>query len=84
MTIVMINDHSKDALVIQSILTLYTELGWQIANCFHEKFGKKGTLGREASSEVIPMHPLQAAPEPRPATWENIEALVLDNNSGGA
>ena len=82
MTILMINDHSKDVLEIQSTLTLYTELGWQIANCFHEKFGKKDMIGREASSEILPMHPLHAAPEPRPATWENIEALVLDNNSG--
>ena len=45
------NDYSEDSLVEQPAIELFRELGWQTANCFYEKFGSNGTLGRETSSE---------------------------------
>jgi hypothetical protein len=30
------NDHSKDLLIEQPAITLFAELGWEIARCFSE------------------------------------------------
>jgi type I restriction enzyme R subunit len=55
------NDYSEDSLVEQPAIELFRELGWQTANCFFEKFGENGTLGRETSSSVILIPRLRAA-----------------------
>jgi len=55
------NDYSEDSLVEQPAIELFRELDWQTANCFYEKFGEKGTLGRETSGEVVLMPRLRAA-----------------------
>ncbi|MCX9075946.1 MAG: hypothetical protein OIN88_15075, partial [Candidatus Methanoperedens sp.] len=55
------SDYSEDSLVEQPAIELFSQLGWQNANCFYEKFGEKGTHGRETSSEVILIHRLRAA-----------------------
>jgi type I restriction enzyme R subunit len=46
-------DYSEDSLVEQPAIELFSELGWEAANCFYEKFGEKSTLGREMTGEVI-------------------------------
>ncbi len=55
------NDYSEDSLVEQPAIELLSKLGWQTANCFYEKFGENGTLGRETSSEVVLLPRLRAA-----------------------
>ena len=47
------NDYSEYALVEQPAIALFAELDWQTVNCFHEKFGENGTLGRETPSDVV-------------------------------
>jgi type I restriction enzyme R subunit len=34
-------------------IALLAGLGWQAANCYHERFGAQGTLGRETPAEVV-------------------------------
>ena len=55
------SDYSEDSLVEQPAIELFSQLGWQNANCFYEKFGENGTLGRETSSEVVLLPRLRAA-----------------------
>ncbi len=54
-------DYSEDSLVEQPAIELFSELGWEAANCFYEKFGEKGTLGRETTNEVVLVPRLHAA-----------------------
>jgi type I restriction enzyme R subunit len=54
------SDYSEDSLVEQPAIELFREIGWQTANCFYEKFGEKGTLGRETSSDAVLVHRLCA------------------------
>ena len=42
-------DYSEDAAIQQPSIDLLASLGWQTANCFHERFGRGATLGREAA-----------------------------------
>ena len=55
------NDYSEDSLVEQPAIELFSELGWQTANCFYEKFGENGTLGRDTTSDVVLVPRLCAA-----------------------
>jgi type I restriction enzyme R subunit len=57
----MKNDYSEDALVEQPAIALFVELGWETANCWDEKFGEDGTLGRETPAEVVLRPRLRAA-----------------------
>jgi type I restriction enzyme R subunit len=45
--------YSEDSLVEQPAIELFKELGWEAMNCYHERFGTQGTLGRETTSEVV-------------------------------
>ncbi len=47
------NDYSEDTLVEQPAIALFTDLGWQTADCFSETFGADGMLGRETAGEVV-------------------------------
>jgi type I restriction enzyme R subunit len=47
------NTYTEDALVEQPAIALFQELGWQYLNCYYERFGPDGTLGRETSQEVV-------------------------------
>ena len=47
------NNYSEDTLVEQPTIAFFSELDWETANCFYEKFGEKGTLGRETTNEVL-------------------------------
>ncbi len=45
-------DYSEDALIEQPAIALFAELGYETANCFNERFGPRGTLGRETSADT--------------------------------
>ena len=55
------NDYSEDSLVEQPAIDLFRERGWEIANCFYEKVGSNGTLGRDTTSEVVLVPRLRSA-----------------------
>jgi len=46
-------DYTEDSLVEHPAISLFAELGWEKANCYHEKFGDQGDLGRETPNEVL-------------------------------
>jgi type I restriction enzyme R subunit len=57
-------DYSEDALIERPAIALFQELGWETVNAFYETFVPGGgTLGREASSEVVLVPRLRAALE---------------------
>ena len=47
------NDYTEDNLIEQPTMELLASIGWETMNCYHEVFGKSGTLGRETPSEVV-------------------------------
>ena len=48
----MSTDFSEDTLVEQPAIALFSELGYETANCFYEKVGgSSSTLGRETTEE---------------------------------
>src|SRR5579859_586442 len=57
------HEYSEDALIEQPTIALFAALGWQTANCYHERFGANGTLGRETPAEVVLVRRLRAALE---------------------
>jgi type I restriction enzyme R subunit len=55
------HNYSEDTLVEQPAIALFSQLGYETVNAFHETFGQHGTLGRETSSEVVLVPRLRAA-----------------------
>lgn len=53
---------SEEALE-NATITLFEDLGYTTANCFHETYGENGTLGRETSAEVVLIPKLRLALE---------------------
>jgi type I restriction enzyme R subunit len=53
--------YTEDQLVEQPAIGLFAELGWQTVVAMDEIFGAGGTLGREASGEVVLVSRLRAA-----------------------
>lgn len=47
------NRYTEDYLVEQPAMELLSSMGWETLNCYDEKFGKDGTLGRETASDVV-------------------------------
>lgn len=47
------NPYTEDRLVEQPAMELLQSIGWETKNCYEEVFGKEGTLGRAATSEVV-------------------------------
>ena len=45
-------DFYEDSLIEQPAVALFTELGWETANCYEETFGPGGMLGRETSRQL--------------------------------
>jgi type I restriction enzyme R subunit len=45
--------YSELNLVELSAIELFKSLGYDYQNCYHETFGKSGTLGRETPSDVV-------------------------------
>jgi len=55
-------DYSEDTLVEQPAIALFSELGYDTANCFYEKVGTSdSTLGRETTEEVVLVPKLRSA-----------------------
>ncbi|GAA5509517.1 type I restriction endonuclease subunit R [Novipirellula caenicola] len=58
----MSTDYSEDTLVEQPAIALFSELGYETANCFYEKVGaSESTLGRETTEEVVLVPKLRSA-----------------------
>jgi type I restriction enzyme R subunit len=58
----MSTDYSEDKLVEQPAIALFSELGYDTANCFYEKVGTSdSTLGRETTEEVVLVPKLRSA-----------------------
>ena len=55
------NDYSESSLVEQPAIELYQSLDYEHQNCFNEKFGENGTLGRETPSDVVLVPRLKTA-----------------------
>jgi type I restriction enzyme R subunit len=47
------NEYSEASLIEQSAIELFEALGYDNQNCYHETFGKPGTLDRETPSDVV-------------------------------
>lgn len=46
------SDFTELALIEQPAIDLFAELGYETLDCYHERFGPNGTLGREARHGV--------------------------------
>lgn len=58
----MSTDYSEDTLVEQPAIALFSQLGYDTANCFYEKVGTSdSTLGRETTEEVVLVPKLRSA-----------------------
>lgn len=58
------SDYSEDALIEQPAIEVFQDLGWETADCFHEKCGgARSTIGRETRSEVVLTRRLRRALE---------------------
>ncbi len=55
--------YSEDAAVERPTIELFSELGWNHINAYHEKLGVEGTLGRETRNEIFLTQRLRAALE---------------------
>ncbi|MEW6418666.1 MAG: hypothetical protein AB1480_11160 [Nitrospirota bacterium] len=45
--------YNEDSLIEQPSIELFKSLDYAHQNCYHETFGKTGTLGRETPSDVV-------------------------------
>ena len=45
--------YNEDSLIEQPSIELFKSLDYAHQNCYHETFGKSGTLGRETPSDVV-------------------------------
>lgn len=52
---------TEDQLVEQPAVELFSALGWETVNAYHETLGEKGTLGRAGKGEVILLRYLRPA-----------------------
>lgn len=83
----MSRNYSEDSLVEQPAIELFRELGWEVANCYHETFGANGTLARETAAEVVLISRLKPSLEklnpnlPPEAIDAAIEALRRDRSA---
>src|SRR5713101_1008297 len=83
----MPHSYSEDALIEQPAIELFKQLGWEVANCYHETFGVNGTLGRETAGEVALVSRLKPALEklnldlPPEAIDAAVEALTRDRSA---
>jgi len=79
--------YTEDQLVEQPAIGLFAELGWQTVSAMEEAFGQSGTLGREASGEVVLVPRLRAALEklnpklPAEAIASAVDELTRDRSA---
>lgn len=84
----MSNDYSEDALVEQPSIALFAELGYETANCWHEKVGDDSpTLGRQTTEQVVLPNKLRVALQSLNPELDSepiglaIEQLMLDRTA---
>jgi type I restriction enzyme R subunit len=53
--------YTADALVEQTAINLFTELGWKTLDCFSETFWEDRLLGRDNRSEIVIVRELREA-----------------------
>jgi type I restriction enzyme R subunit len=53
--------YTEDALVEQTTINLFTELGWQTLDSYPETFGEDSLLGRDNRSEIVIVRELREA-----------------------
>jgi len=53
--------YSEDSLIEQTAIEIFQSLGYEYLNCYEERLGKNGDLGRETRSEVILIKRLKEA-----------------------
>ena len=76
--------YGENPLVEQPAIALFRELGWETADCFEERYGPNGDLGRETRAEVLLPQRLRPALErlnpgvPPQAIDQAIEELSRD------
>ena len=81
------NEYSESTLVEQPAIELFQSLGYEHQNCFHERFGDNGTLGRETLSDIVIIPCLKSAlfrlnPDlPEEAIALAIDGLTRDRSS---
>lgn len=79
-------EYSENSLIEQPAIELFQSLGYSYQDCFHEIFGENGTLGREASTDVVIISKLREAllnlnPSlPNEAIEQAIEELTRDRS----
>ena len=49
----MLDGFSENTLGELPTIELFQSLGYEYRDCFHERFGEMGTLGRETSSDFV-------------------------------
>lgn len=80
------SDYSEDSLIEQPAIELFSQLGWETANCFYEVCGPNGTLGRETTAGVVLISRLRPVLErlnpdlPAEAFEQAIEELTRDRS----
>jgi type I restriction enzyme R subunit len=79
-------EFSEIDLVERNAIDLLVQLGWETANCFQEKFGQHGTLGRETPADVVLTERLHAAlrqlnPDQHEAIDLAVEELMRDRTA---
>ncbi|MBN1641910.1 MAG: type I restriction endonuclease subunit R [Anaerolineae bacterium] len=68
-------------------MALFSQLGWETVNAYHETYGPSGTLGRETRSDVVLLSRLEAAlsrlnPDLPPETHAQVvEELTRDRSA---
>jgi len=74
-------------MIEQPAIALFSSMGWQTLNCFYERFGPGGTIGRDNSAEVVLVPRLHAALKrlnpklPAEAVDLAVEALARDRSA---
>lgn len=83
----MTGDYSEEHLVEEPSISLYAELGWHTANCFHEFDSGTSTLGRETMADVVLVARLRKSLEklnpqlPKEAIDQAIEEIARDRST---
>ncbi|MCR3883445.1 MAG: type I restriction endonuclease subunit R [Methanothrix sp.] len=81
------SDYTEDQMIQRPAILRFQDLGWEVADCFEEKCGVQGTLGRETRAEVVLVSKLRPAlerlnPEASPEAIDlAVEELTRDRSA---
>ncbi len=79
-----------EAEIEEAALEVFAELGWNVVNVIYERFGEKGSLGRETKSDAVLLRRLRAALEKLNPTLsaeaieQAIEQIARDRSAMGS